>query len=103
MAIPNENGNFDTTQVSDIFKRPNSVYEFSIISKDGNQAEFNVYDDIATMIRALDNFDKYIKPACRSNRILHKNATKIITDTKGLAIKEGNSWRVIEKAIIRYA
>ena len=103
MAIPDENGNFDTTQVSDVFKRPSSVYEFSIISKDGNQAEFSIYDDIATMIRALDNHEKYIKPACRSNAILHKNATKIITDKKGLAIREGDSWRVIEKAIIRYA
>ena len=55
------------------------------------------------MIRALDNHEKYIKPACRSNAILHKNATKIITDKKGLAIREGDSWRVIEKAIIRYA
>lgn len=102
MTIPNENGNFDATQVSDIFKRPKSVYEFRIITKDGNQAEFNIHDDIATMIRALDNFEEYIKPACRSNAILHKNATKIITEKKGLALREGNSWRVVEKAIIRY-
>ena len=102
MSIPNENGKFDATQVSDVFKRPRSVYEFSITSKDGNQAEFSIYDDIATMIRALDNFDEYIKPACRSNSILHKNATKVITEQKGFAIKKGNSWRVIEKAIIRY-
>ena len=102
MAIPNENGNFDATHVSDIFKRPKSVYEFTIITKDGNQAEFSIYDDIATMIRALDNFEEYIKPACRSNAILHKNATKVITEKKGLAVREGNSWRVIEKAIIRY-
>lgn len=103
MAIPDENGIFDSSFVSETFKRPISVYLFTITSKDGNQAEFSIHEDIATMIRALDNFDEYLRPACKSNAILHKNATKIVTESKGLAIREGNRWRVIEKANIHYA
>lgn len=103
MTIPDANGHFDETQATENFKRPISVYQFKVISKDGNQAEFVIYQDIATMIRALDNFEEYLKPACRSNSILHKNATKINTVEKGLAIKEGNRWRVIQKAVISYS
>jgi hypothetical protein len=102
MGIPDENGFFDAREVSEVFKRPNSVYEFSILSKDGNKAEFNIYEDIANMIGALNDADKYIKPVCRTNSILHKHATKIITEKKGIAVREGNRWRVTEKALIRY-
>ncbi len=102
MPIPNEQGIFDSNEATDIFKRPYSVYQFLMVSTDDKHAEFKIYDDIATMIRALDNFDTYLRPVCRSSSILHKNATKIITVDNGVAIKEEGQWRVITKAVIKY-
>jgi hypothetical protein len=102
MPIPNAYGIFDLKEATAVFKRPYSVYLFKVISEDGNQAEFSIYEDIATMLRALDNFDEYLRPACRSTAILHKNATKIITEEKGLAIREGKEWKVVTKAVVRY-
>jgi hypothetical protein len=102
LSIPNADGVFDGNQATDEFKRPYSVYVFTVISDDGKQAEFKIHEDIATMIRALDNFDEYLRPACRSGSILHKNATKIITSENGLAIKEDGDWKVVTKAVIHY-
>lgn len=102
MPIPNAYGVFDLGEATSVFKRPYSVYLFKIISEDGNQAEFSIYEDIATMLRALDNFNEYLRPACRSTSILHKNATKIINEEKGLAIREGKEWKVVTKAVVRY-
>ena len=104
MPNPSESGNFDATQALSEFKRSQSEvhYEFTITSKDGNQAEFSIYEDAANMIRAISAPNKFIKTVFRSNSILPRRATDIITDKKGLAIREGNNWRVIEKAVIRY-
>lgn len=102
LPIPNAEGIFDGNQATDEFKRPHSVYIFTVISDDGKQAEFKIHEDIATMIRALDNFDDYLRPACRSGSILHKNATKIITSENGLAIQEDGKWKVVTKAVIHY-
>ena len=102
MPIPTINGVFTMDEATTIFKRPYSVYIFTITSADGKQAEFKIYEDIATMIRALDKYDEYVRPACRSQAILHKSATKIITEDHGLAIKDGNAWKVVTKAVVRY-
>jgi len=102
LSMPSTDGIFNGNQATEEFKRPYSIYLFTIISEDGKQAEFKVHEDIATMIRALDSFDEYLRPACRSGSILHKNATKIITSENGLAIQEDGDWKVVTKAVIHY-
>ena len=103
MPKPSQNGAFSVRKGRTDFKRGESVYKFDIISDDNRQAEFAIYRDIATMIRAIDNVEAYLKPVCRSNAILHISATKIITIEKGLAILEDHEWRVVKKAVIKYA
>lgn len=103
LSIPAENGLFDSREATEVFKRPHSVYEFKIANDNNQKATFQIYDDIATMIRALDNYDEFLRPACRSNAILHKNATKIITSERGTAVYEGGYWRVVRKAVIHYS
>lgn len=102
MPIPASNGTFQGSLAEDEFKRAESVYQFEITNDEGTMATFAVHEDIATMIRALDDPDRYLKPACRSNSIPHISATKIITNENGLAIKNGDNWRVQRKAMIRY-
>lgn len=102
MPIPSSTGIFSARDSHPNFKRRTSVYKFHIISDDGTQAEFEIHHDIATMIRALDEADTYLKPVCRSSSILPISATKIITVEKGIANLEYNEWKVIKKAVIRY-
>ena len=52
--------------------------------------------------RILNSEEAYLKPACESVNSLDFSALQITNIQKGIAIKEGNSWKVIKKAIIRY-
>lgn len=103
MPKPTSSGIFETAASRDYFKRAESVYQFTIVSEDGKKAEFEIYPDIATMIKALDDFESYLKPACKASSVIHISATKIITDKKGIAVRDNGHWRVIQKAHIHYS
>lgn len=102
LPIPNQDGTFNAEDALEGFKRTETVYEFKLVSRNPLQAEFKVYEDVATMLRALDNPDEHLKPACRSNAIIPISATKILTDESGLAIFRNNEWQVVKKALIHY-
>jgi hypothetical protein len=102
LPIPNSDGSFNAEDALEEFKRTETVYQFKIVSKDPLRAEFKIYDDVATMLRALDDPDVHLKPACRSNAIIPISATKIMTDEPGLAVFRNNEWRVVKKALIHY-
>lgn len=102
LPIPAQDGSFQSSQMSDEFKRTETVFKFKLIDDDATQAEFEIIDDVATMLRALDDPDTYLKPVCRSNAIIPISATKIVTDEKGLAIFKNDEWQVVKKALIHY-
>ncbi|MFK7946856.1 MAG: hypothetical protein AB8G11_04650 [Saprospiraceae bacterium] len=100
--IPSQEGSFSVNQISEEFRRTHTVYKFRLLDDTATQAEFEIIDDVATMLRALDDPETYLKPVCRSNAIIPISATKIITDEKGLAIYNNNEWQVVRKALIHY-
>lgn len=102
LPIPNPDGTFNAEDTLSEFKRTETVYQFKLISKEPLRAEFKIYEDVATMLRALDDPDVHLKPACRSNAIIPISATKILTDEPGLAVFRNNEWRVVKKALIHY-
>jgi hypothetical protein len=102
LPIPNSDGSFNAEDALEAFKRTETVYEFKIVSRDPLRAEFKIYEDVATMLRALDDPEVQLKPACRSNAIIPISATKIMTDEPGLAIFRNNEWKVVKKALIHY-
>lgn len=101
MPIPNAQGEFDGTKANTSFQRLQSAYKFTVTDSDGQQAHFQLVDDIATMVRALENYDEYIRPACRTTMIPPKIATRVITEEPGLAIRDGKEWHLVSKAVIR--
>lgn len=102
LPIPNPEGDFNADDAIENFKRAESVYQFRLLGDSTTEAEFKICDDVATMIRALDNPDVYLKPACRSNAIIPISATKILTDENGLVIFKNGEWNIVRKALIRY-
>lgn len=100
--VPAQAGSFNVNQLSEEFRRTETVYKFRLTDESGTQAEFEIVNDVATMLRALDDPETYLKPVCRSNAIIPISATKIITDEKGLAIYNNNEWQVVKKALIHY-
>lgn len=102
LPIPELDGSFQVEDALEEFKRTETVYHFKLLDNSPNQAEYKVVDDVATMLRALDDPDTYLKPACRSNAIIPISATKIITDESGIALLRGGEWKIIKKALIHY-
>ncbi len=102
MPLPNREGSFNMEDALEEFKRTDTVYEFKLMDGSQNQSEFKVFEDVATMLRALDDPDTYLKPACRSNAIIPISATKIITDEKGIAVLRHGEWKILKKALIHY-
>jgi hypothetical protein len=102
MPIPNPEGDFNGNDALEDFKRAESVYQFRLLGDSTTEAEFKICNDVATMIRALDNPDVYLKPACRSNAIIPISATKVLTDENGLAVYKNGEWKIVRKALIRY-
>lgn len=101
LPIPDPHGIFDSTKANAHFQRLQSAYKFTVTSSDGQQAHFQLVDDIATIVRALENYDEYIRPACRTTVIPPKIATRVITEDPGLAIRNGKEWHLVSKAVIR--
>lgn len=100
--IPSQEGSFNINDMSEAFRRTETVYKFRLLDDTATQAEFEIVDDVATMLRALDDPETYLKPVCRSNAIIPISATKIITDEKGLAVYNNKEWQVVRKALIHY-
>ncbi len=98
MIYPNKNGIFP--QNAKRKTKENTTYIFYPIND--NQSEFEISYDSEMLGRILNSEEAYLKPACESVNSLDFSALQITNIQKGIAIKEGNTWKVIKKAIIRY-
>ncbi len=98
MIYPNKNGIFP--QNAKRKSKENTTYIFYPINE--YQSEFEISYDSEMLGRILNSEDAYLKPACDSINSLDFSALQITNIQRGQAIKEGNSWKVVKKAIIRY-
>jgi len=98
MIYPNKNGVFPQNAKRKI--KENTTYIFYPINE--NQSEFEICYESEMLGRILNSEEAYIKPACDSVNSLDFSALQITNIQKGIAIKDGSSWKVIKKAIIRY-
>lgn len=98
-ATPNQNGEFTSKGQSDV-KSGASLYKF-FISKDNNTAEFEFFNHQTTFKAALDDPNRII-PVCEPQNAYNPDARRIDTIKKGKAKKEGNKWKVMDKAEIKY-
>lgn len=102
MPVPNRRGNFDDANRMDSFDWTESVYKFDVLDKAGTTAEFSFMNDEKMISRALNNYNIYIAPVCKSSNPLNLSATRITTEKKGKAVMRDGVWEMQEKAIIRY-
>jgi hypothetical protein len=77
----------------------NSLYHFELINN--TSADFKFLNTPNTVKDALTLPETYLQPACEYEW-LNLKATKIVTAKPGRAVKEGNTWKVIRKAEIRF-
>jgi hypothetical protein len=99
MRIPTYDGLFNDLRKSDAFRPAESVYEFTQTSK--TTASFVLVTDAPTQLMAIQGFSMYIAPACETNDMFPEyDAERITTIEPGEAIKEGDLWRVVKKAVV---
>jgi hypothetical protein len=77
----------------------NSLYVFNLLND--NSAEFKFFNIPTTVQDAIRLPDRYLLYACEYSGV-NSNATKIITTKAGKAVKEGNNWKITQKAEIRF-
>jgi uncharacterized protein YoxC len=98
---PTSNGDF-----TDAYKKKNyipneSIYRF-LVHKNGTNASFTFIDEEAAIKTAIRIASSYIEPVCENVNPRNPSAKSIITVEQGIAVKEGNVWKVTKKAKIRY-
>ena len=96
MRIPTRDGLFNDARRSDTFKSGESVYKFVINAP--NIADYGMVEDDETMLRAIQAYNIYIEPACEAINTPNVHATQIRNLQSGKAVKEGEVWRIIDKA-----
>jgi len=100
MPAPNADATFEVEHLQSEFISTESVYRFELLNN--NEASFTFYNDPSTVKRALNGFDIYIKPVCKGLSAFDINASKIVTQVPGKVKKEGNVWKLTEKALIYF-
>ncbi len=98
MNFPKIDGSFPVSSIRKT--QSNSCYKF--YSKDGHHAEFELSYNSEMLGRLLNGVEIYIEPACESINPLDFGALQISNLERGEAIKQGNTWKVIKKAKIKY-
>lgn len=95
---PDGKGVFDGSEIYSVTSI-SSLYHFVLVND--KSANFTFLNTPNTVKDALTLPERYLQPACEYTG-LNSKATKIITTKDGQAIKEGNTWKVIRKAEIRF-
>lgn len=101
LRLPTRDGLFNDMRKSETFRPAESVYRMELLTK--NRARFAVVSDEETMQRAIQGYNMYLEPACELYGEMNTNAVIIRTLEEGEAVKEGDIWRVTQKAVIDLA
>jgi hypothetical protein len=97
-ASPNEQGEFIAKNGQNEIKSGASIYKFEI---KGADAKIEFFNHISTFQNTLNNPNR-LNAVCNFVNDYNPDATKIKTEKKGKAILQGDKWKVIQKAEIRY-
>lgn len=98
-ATPSAQGEFINKLGQNKVKSGASIYKFYV---KGAEAEFEFYNDPSTFRATINDPGNRIKPVCDAKNAYNPDAKRIVTVKKGKAILQNNTWKVTDKAEIRY-
>ena len=103
MATPNkEDGSFDISGQTDMFKPTQSLYKFTVDESNKSKAIFVFDSDEIGISEAVNTPHRYLDGVCEIENARNPNAKKIVTTTPGTAEKRNDKWVVTIKAKIKY-
>jgi hypothetical protein len=100
LSAPQKDGTFNISSESSTFRDDASMYRFDEYEQ--NNATFIVADKREAIQRLIASAETCILPVCVEKNAYDQNATSIVTDKPGIAVRENDKWRVTTKAEIRY-
>lgn len=100
MPVPDEEGTFKSNAWKANFDSIESVYSFEMIG--ASEAKFVFHDDANAVIKALNDQKKYLFPVCKPLNEYDEGVSKIITQVPGIVFKDGDLWKLKEKALIYF-
>ena len=100
MPVPNKDGSFAAENWTAKFEDTESVYRFEMINN--YEAKFQFYNEKKTVKRAISGYDIYVKPVCKALNAFNTNATEIKTQVQGVVYRDGDTWKLKEKALVYY-
>lgn len=98
MGAPTSDGCFD--DVSPVEQPGKSLYKLS--TKDGVSGSFSLIDSEETMSTAMISVSQFVKSACKVLGDTHKPPRHITTVEEGGVTREGEGWRIVRKAVVRF-
>ena len=99
---PNMSGDFKNAGGKPTFIEGTSIYKFLLISP--TEARFEFCEEKSAVATAINNRNDLILSVAEESNAYTPNATKILIadNQKGKAVLEGLSWRITDKAKIKY-
>ena len=96
---PRDGISFNEAGFTDDFIATESVYFIEL--QNDHLAHFNLVNDMDTMGRAIKYKKELIDMACESNST-SIGSKSIVTEKPGVALKDGNKWKIQQKAKIKF-
>jgi hypothetical protein len=102
LSIPSADCIFSNNNRLPNYQSGRTFYRFFVNNLTDTEAEFEICEEASTF--AIDKPQSHIEPACEPTNERDNSAKRIVTinNGRGKARLEGDIWRVIEKAKIRY-
>ncbi len=97
LSAPSADGTFREASTN---KHAGSIYQLS--TTDGSNARFIMLSTPDAIATAMISVSQFVKPACRIEGNSHRQPRSIVTLEEGVAKREGEEWRVVKKAILRF-
>ncbi len=77
-----------------------SIYQLT--TADGVNGSYIMLSTPDAIAMAMISVSQFVKPACRIDGSTHRQARSIVTLEEGVAKREGDGWRVVKKAVVRF-
>ena len=98
LSAPDADGVFPEHETAETIGK--SMYRLE--TKDGMSGRFEMIGSADAVATALISVSQFVKPACRILGALPPMPRQIVTLEQGVAKKEGETWRVMAKAIVKF-
>ncbi len=77
-----------------------SIYQLT--TTDGTNGSYIMLSTPDAIAMAMISVSQFVKPACRIDGSTQRQARSIVTLEEGVAQREGDGWRVVKKATVRF-